>query len=116
MTGFGSSVITTRLEHMGIPNYLNKPINLNALVDRILVGLEDSSKGYLNGFSLANFLQAVEVEQKTMSIMVNSKGQIGYLHVVDGDLINAETDNLKGEEAAIEIISWEDAEIKIVNL
>ncbi len=116
MTGFGSSAITTRLEHMGIPSYLNKPINLNALVDRILVALEDSSKGYLNGFSLANFLQAVEVEQKTMSIMVNSKGQIGYLHVVDGELINAETDNRKGEEAAVEIISWEDAEIKIVNL
>jgi len=116
MTGFGSTAITTRLEHMGIPSYLSKPINLNALVDRILVGLEDSSKGYLNGFSLANFLQAVEVEQKTMSIMANSKGQVGYLHVVDGELINAETDNLKGEEAAVEIISWEDAEIKIVNL
>jgi twitching motility two-component system response regulator PilG len=116
MTGFGSSAITTRLEHMGIPNYLDKPINLNALVDRILVGLEDSSKGYLNGFSLTNFLQAVEVEQKTMSIMANSKGQIGYLHVVDGELINADTDMLKGEEAAVEIISWEDAEIKILNL
>lgn len=116
MTGYGSSAITTRLEHIGVPNYLDKPINLNTLVDRILVGLEDSSKGYLNGFSLSNFLQAVEVEQKTMSIMANSKGQIGYLHVVDGELINAETDNLKGAEAAIEIISWEDAEIKILNL
>ncbi|MBW1812533.1 MAG: response regulator [Deltaproteobacteria bacterium] len=116
MTGFGSSAITTRLEHMGVPNYLNKPINLNTLVDRIRVGLEDSSKGYLNGFSLANFLQAVEVEQKTMSIMANSKGQVGYLHIVEGELINAETEDLKGEAAAVEIISWEDAEIKIVNL
>lgn len=116
MTGFGSPAISTRLEHMGIPSYLNKPINLNALVDRILIGLEDSSKGYLDGFSLANFLQAVEVEQKTMSIMANSKGQVGYLHVVDGELINADADNLKGEDAAIEILSWEDAEIKIVNL
>jgi len=116
MTGFGSSAISTRLEHMGIPNYLDKPINLGVLVERILVGLEDSSKGYLDGFSLANFLQAVEVEQKTMSIMANSKGQIGYLHVVNGELINADTDNLKGETAAVEIISWEDPEIKIVNL
>jgi len=116
MTGFGSSAITTRLEHMGIPNYLDKPINLNALVDRILIGLEDSSKGYLNGFSLANFLQAVEVEQKTMSIMANSKGKVGYLHIVNGELINADTKSLKGEAAAVEIISWEDAEIKIVNL
>lgn len=116
MTGYGSASIASRLEHAGIPSYLDKPINLSALVDRILVGLEDSSKGYLNGFSLTNFLQAVEVEQKTMTIMANSKNQIGYLHIMDGELTNAETDNLKGEPAAVEIISWEDAEIKILNL
>jgi twitching motility two-component system response regulator PilG len=113
MTGFGSPEIAKQLKQKGVLHYIEKPFEINVLREKISDVLAVKSKGYIHGFTLANFLQAVEVEQKSITLRIHSKRRVGFLHLEDGELIDAEADELKGEEAAIEILCWDDAEIEI---
>ena len=113
MTGFGSPEIAKQLRQKGVLHYVEKPFEINMLREKISDVLAVGSKGYIHGFTLANFLQAVEVEQKTITLRITSKGRVGYLHLDEGELIDAEAEDHRGEEAAIEILCWDDAEIEI---
>jgi hypothetical protein len=55
-------------------------------------------------------------EQKTCTLKITSGDKIGYLHLSNGDLIAAETETLKAEEAAYRIIGWDDAVMEIDNV
>lgn len=114
MTAFGTPEIHRRVKQLGALNYLEKPIGINDLRDRIIDVFSESSKSYIHGFSLANFLQLVESEDKTMTLRVHSGDKIGHLYIESGNLVEAETGNLTGKEAAIAIINWEKTEIEIL--
>jgi twitching motility two-component system response regulator PilG len=114
MTGFGSPEIAKRLKQKGVMYYIEKPFEIDELKDNVSKVFIEKSKGYIHGFTLANFLQAVEVEQKTITLKIRSKGRIGYMYLENGELIDAENDEgLKGEEAAIAILCWSNAEIEL---
>ena len=74
---------------------------------------EEKPTGFMHGFTPANFLQYVEMEEKTCTVRINSKKSAGYLYFEDGVLINAETDDLSGKEAVYEILCWEDTNIEV---
>ena len=116
MTGFGSPEIAKRLKERGVLHYIEKPFEINVLRQKISDVFAATSKGSIRGFTLANFLQAVEVEQKTTTLRVRSKHKTGYLHLENGELIDAETDGKNGEAAAIEIICWDNTEIEMQGL
>ncbi|OQX25173.1 MAG: hypothetical protein BWK80_16975 [Desulfobacteraceae bacterium IS3] len=118
MTGFGSREIAKQLKQKGVLHYIEKPFEINVLREKIADAFAAGSKGFIHGFTLANFLQAVEVEQKSITLRIKSKRRVGYLHLHEGDLIDAETDPgtckpLSGEDAALEILCWDDANIEI---
>ena len=69
--------------------------------------------GFMHGLTPANFLQYVEMEEKTCTLKINSKKGTGYLHFENGVLINAESDELKGREAVLKILCWEDTNIEV---
>ncbi len=75
--------------------------------------LDESSKDLISDFTVINFLQVIEMEEKTCTIEITSKGKIGYLHLKDGQLIDAEANELTGDSAAIEILGWDGTEMKI---
>ena len=114
MTAFGTPEIHRRVQQLGALSYLEKPIGINDLRDKIIDVFSEGSKSYIHGFSLANFLQLVESEDKTMTLRVRSGDQTGHLYIDSGELVDAETGNLTGKEAAIAIISWEKTEIEIM--
>ena len=71
--------------------------------------------GAIHGIGLPSFLQMSEMEESTYKLKITSNNHIGYLHVNQGQLIGAETEGLKGREAAYHIISWEKVVIEIEN-
>jgi twitching motility two-component system response regulator PilG len=114
MTGFGSPEIAKRLKQKGVVHYIEKPFEIDDLKDKVSQIFTENSKGFIHGFTLANFLQAVEVEQKTLTLRIRSKGRIGHIYLENGELIDAENDEgQSGEEAAIAILCWDNAEIEI---
>jgi len=74
---------------------------------------EEKSNAFINGFMLANFLQLINLEQKTCTLKVKSKNNVGYLYLNKGELVNAEADGMDGEKAATRIISWKNVQTEV---
>ena len=51
---------------------------------------DDNARGRIGGVSLASFLQMLEQERKTCTLVVESDEQSGRLYFDAGDLIDAE--------------------------
>ena len=75
--------------------------------------LQEKSNVFISGFTLANFLQLINLEQKTCTLKVKSKNKIGYLYLNKGELVNAAADGMDGERAAIKIVSWQNVQTEV---
>ena len=113
MTAYATPEIKRRLESLGSFHLLEKPIDFRELVETILTQLAAISRGYIRGIALPAFLQLVEMEKKTCTLKIMSKGRIGYLYFYEGSLVDANNGTDKAEKAAYDIICWDEAEIEI---
>jgi len=113
MSAYCTSEIKTMLRDRGAFTILEKPIDFQDLVNKIFLGLEAVSEGFIQGITLPAFLQLVEMEKKTCTLRIESHGEKGLLYFQDGVLIDAETDKEQHESAACTIGCWEDARIEI---
>lgn len=72
-----------------------------------------SPNGFLHGFTLANFLQYVEMDEKSWTLHILADEKSGVLYFRDGLLLDAHVDGKNGEEAALEILSWDRVDIDV---
>lgn len=115
MTAFGTPEMEESLKEIGTFQYIEKPIDFKILVTKILTGLEGRSKGFITGVSLSSFLQLLELDKKTCTLTVRSGRHQGNMYFKNGDLLDADTDDLSGTDAAFEIVSWKNVEIVLAN-
>lgn len=115
MTAFGTPDMEDNLKGIAAFQYIEKPIDFNLLVTKILKGLEGRSKGFITGVSLGSFLQLLELDKKTCTLTVRSGKNQGTMYVKNGELMDAGTNDLSGVDAAFEIISWKNVEIILKN-
>ena len=115
MTAFGTPEMEHNLQEMGSFQYIEKPIEFEILVEKILTGLAGSSKGYIAEVSLSSFLQLIEIDKKTCTLTIYAGSKSGIMYFGDGNLLDASFGNLKGSEAAYTIVSWKNVEIEIEN-
>lgn len=117
MTAFATPEIKERLSKDAL-SILKKPFLTDELVQAITKGLKPAAPdGSLTGISVANFLQLIEMEQKTCLLEITLKdGEKGILYFKNGALYDAIYGDLKGENAALEIIAMDGAGINLGNL
>ncbi len=115
MTAFGTPEMEDNLRDMGTFQYIEKPIDFTLLVEKILKGLEGPSKGFITGVSLTSFLQLLEIDKKTCTLTIHAGNKNGTIYFQDGDLMDAQHNEMQGSEAAYEIVSWKNVEIEIEN-
>ncbi|SPD72715.1 conserved hypothetical protein [uncultured Desulfobacterium sp.] len=96
----------------GPARYMEKPLDTKVLTEMVYDELNRGG-GQIHGISTSAFLQLVEVEEKTCTLTVKSNHRTGQMYFLKGGLIDAETDDLQGEKAAYQIISWENSLIEI---
>lgn len=113
MTAFGTPEIEMRLGRLPSLHYLEKPLDLDVLVRSIYSSLKAGSQSLIRGITLPTFLQLLHMEKKTCTLKIRSHGRTGYLYIRQGMLQAAETGTLTGEGAALEIATWEEAEIEM---
>lgn len=113
MTAYCTPDIKTKLEMIGSFKVLEKPLDFKDLVDNIFAELATMSKGYIRGITLPAFLQLVEMEKKTCTLKIRSKGRTGYLYFSDGEIMDADNGTDLKEKAALDIVCWDEAEIEI---
>lgn len=68
--------------------------------------MERNESNIISGLSLPSFLQLLEQEQKTCTLLVKTDRERGHLFFQEGELIDAETDREVGIEAAYSILAW----------
>lgn len=92
---------------------LEKPFDLGILKKKASDMLRQSVKGRVENISLSSFLQLLEIERKTCTLGVASGEHAGRLYFRGGRLVGAETEGLEDQAAALEIVTWEHADIEI---
>jgi CheY-like chemotaxis protein len=95
---------------------VEKPFGLALFKNRILRLLDGAMRGRVENISLASFVQLIELEQKTCLLHVKSAGRRGELFFEQGALVEAKLESVNGRNAALEILSWEKANIDILRL
>jgi len=113
MTAFGTPEIEKRLRGQGLAHYLEKPLAFKVLADRVLTTLSTSASGAVKGITLPSFLQIIQLDRKTCVLRIVSQDRAGLLRFERGELIDAATGNLTGDQAAFEIVCWDDTQIEI---
>ncbi|MFA5905614.1 MAG: DUF4388 domain-containing protein, partial [Desulfobacula sp.] len=69
--------------------------------------------GRISGVNLSSFLQMIEMEQKTCTIKIFTKKDVGRIFFRNGSLIDAVTRRLNHLEALYAILSWENIVIEV---
>jgi CheY-like chemotaxis protein len=110
MTAFGAETVA-RLD--GSPEVLEKPFDVGELKHKVADLMRQSVKGRVENISLASFLQLLELERKTCTLTVTSVDRNGQLFFSGGRLVGARTEGLDGADAALEIVTWEQADVEI---
>ena len=70
-------------------------------------------EGQIRGVTLEAFLQMVNNEGKTCTLKISSLDGVGYIYILNGELISAEVGVLKNENAVFQMLSWDNAGIEI---
>lgn len=110
--------IQEKLKGMGALQVMDKPVNFDLLAQGVLKGLEQSHEGgSLNCISLSSFLQIIEMEEKSCVLEVHGGvDQRGYFYMLHGEMYDAVCGELNGEDAAYEMLIWENSELFLRNL
>jgi DNA-binding response OmpR family regulator len=112
MTALGTAEISARLGADAL-ECLGKPFDVEVLRQKIRDMLAQRVKGRVENISLSSFLQLLEIERKTCTLSVAAGGRQGQLYFRQGKLVGAETGEVDGQDAALEIVAWEHADIEI---
>jgi len=113
MSAHGTPAIIENLQS-DILQFIEKPFTADALADIITNALksEASTEGSITGISIGNFLQMIELEQKTCLCEVSSPGNPkGFFYFNTGELHHAVYGDLKGEDAAMKMVHIENPTI-----
>jgi CheY-like chemotaxis protein len=117
MTAHGTSEIKDKLSK-NTAHIFNKPFLIDDLANSIIQVLEQGTPdGTLKGISVANFLQLIQMEEKTCFLEVSSSGsEKGLFYFKDGELYDAVYGDLNGEEAAFKLLAFDNASIHFKNV
>ncbi|MGB8333040.1 MAG: DUF1566 domain-containing protein [Desulfobacterales bacterium] len=103
-----------KMSDADVENY-QRLIKTKILNNKVFDALSDRDGGMVQGISLPSFLHMAQFERLTCTVEIRTTGAVGYLHLLDGDLIAAESGSMKNKAAAYEIISWDNSEIVLLD-
>ncbi len=115
MSAYGTPEIWSKLKDIGISAFLDKPLNLKDLRERILEVLKQlQKKDNIRGMGLVSVLQLMELERKTGVIIVRNETHHGEIFIKDGACVDAVCGRkLKGREALICLLGLDNPQISI---
>jgi CheY-like chemotaxis protein len=117
ISAFSTPDIKTKVVDLGALRFIPKPFSFSDLeginFPKLLESPKKSDRGYVNGISLQSFLQLISMEAKSCTLTVRSEGKTGEIFLERGELMDARTGKLEGEEASYEIVSWSDEGLTI---
>ena len=118
MTGYGDPEMKRSVLYSGAFAYFDKPLDNEELGKAIIRSFEhDTKDDFLKNLSLLEILQFMSLSRYTGSVIVRTtKKEAGYIHMVSGQVVSAETKEESGVHAISQMVLWKNPEINSVKL
>lgn len=113
MTNNASSMFRTKIRQMAAVIHFNHALDISLLTKRILTEVQIDFGGQLRGISLSSFLQMMELEGRTCTLLVTAKGKNGTIYLSQGKPVAAKMGLLTGKSAALHILTWQNVLVDI---
>lgn len=105
--------IEDKLKHFSVSHCIQKPFELDDLASAIMSELRPAASGHTQGLALPDFLQLIASEERTCALSVEFGEERGAFFFNQGELIDAETGSLQGNDALYHMASWSQVKIDI---
>jgi CheY-like chemotaxis protein len=120
MTAHGSDELFKKSRAHGAIEFLKKPFTVDHFVQNLFQALQPA-EGFtaagFHGFHLTDALQLMHMAGKSQTIRVRCElGDECLIYLKDGEIVHAELEDIKGEEAFYKIITLEGGEIESLPL
>lgn len=114
---------------LGVDDYLTKPIYIKEIVTRINILLQKRQRarfeerrdgrtrfaGRVSDMPVVDVIQTIEVSRKSGVIQfVGDRGRQATIYFRDGNVIDAESGTLQGEDAVYRLLTWNEGEFEVV--
>ncbi|NTV13318.1 MAG: response regulator [Desulfobulbaceae bacterium] len=118
MTAFPSSEYKRESLLKGGMYFIEKPFDIEMLRQQVIEALRDTGqfRGMLSGISLSDVIQIKCMSGVTAALRVSAGERQGIIFFQSGEIIHALCNELDGEEAFYEIISFAQGHLDTVNL
>ncbi len=115
MSAFNSEVNLKRINALGIVDVIPKPFDLkwfqNMLVEYF--EREDESSVTFESIDLMSVMQVLHLDKKSSALMIDVDRKKGIIYYKDGEIIDAEYNDFKGEAAFIELVTMNRGKISV---
>lgn len=96
--------------------FLRKPFEFQALVSEVREVLEgDRFTGDVEGITLIELLQVLQIGKKTAALKVRHGKHEGELYIEDGEIVHASLGKTEGVGAFYEIVAWRGCSYSVVS-
>jgi CheY-like chemotaxis protein len=95
--------------------YIAKPPDIDFLVSRVDRAIRRQSESVVRGISLQTFLQIMELEKKTGTVVVSHGGRVGEVYLRGGALIQARLEGKEGEDALFAMLSMPEQSFRVID-
>ncbi len=100
---------------LGALRVLAKPPRLSLLMAEIRAAAALEPQGIVQGLALASVLQLLNWERRSATLTVRAQEGVGYLYVLQGEVIQAACGSQEGLEAAYCILAWTGVHVEFVD-
>ena len=110
---------------LGADDYLTKPIYIKEIVTRVSIALQKRERnqlerkdkrrffGSLEDMGMVDLLQTIELGRKSGVLTLERSPHQARLYFADGQVVDAETGKLRGEDAVYRLLTWEEGNFEI---
>lgn len=118
MTAFPSSEFKREALLKGGMYFVEKPFDIKMLREKVIEALQESNqfRGMLTGISLGDVIQIKCMSGVTAALRVTEGRRQGIIFFQNGEIIHALCDEIDGEEAFYEIMSFSQGHLDTVNI
>lgn len=92
-----------------------KPPDMDFLVSRIDRAIRRQRESQVRGIALSTFLQILEIEQKTCTVVVSHRGRVGEVFFRGGKLQQARLGGTEGKEALFAMLSMREHSLRVID-